>query len=129
MAARKRERCDQRSGFVPVIRVPRFRAAEGRRTGATARNCRRPLSALHDLTECDGEKRAGMDTLAFERPPAEPGQVGLRARFIQKDQFGRVKARRTFAPEAARPRDVWTVLLAGPERLLYMSVPSSQTRR
>ena len=63
-----------------------------------------------------------MDSRALERAPAEAGQVGLRARFIQKDQPGRVKARLPLAPETPRPRDVWTVLLAGTECLfLYVS--------
>ena len=63
-----------------------------------------------------------MDAFAFGRPPAEAGQVGLGPRFIQKDQLGRVKARLPLAPEAPRPGDVWTVLLAGTECLfLYVS--------
>lgn len=63
-----------------------------------------------------------MDPLALERAPAETGQVGLGARFIQKDQPGRVQPRLPLAPETARPRDVGTVLLAGAECLfLYVS--------
>ena len=63
-----------------------------------------------------------MDSLALERTPAEAGQVGLGARFIQKDQLSRVKARLPLAPETTRPRDVGTVLLAGAECLfLYVS--------
>jgi len=60
--------------------------------------------------------------LALEGAPAETGQVGLGTRFIQKDQLGRVEARLPLAPEATRPRDVGTVLLAGAECLfLYVS--------
>lgn len=63
-----------------------------------------------------------MDPLTFECTPAEAGQVGLRARLIQKDQFGRIQARLPLAPEAARPRNVRSVLLAGTERLfLYVN--------
>jgi hypothetical protein len=62
-----------------------------------------------------------MHSLALEGAPAEAGQVGLGARFIQKDQPGRVKARLPLAPETTRPRDVWTVLLASAECLfLYV---------
>jgi hypothetical protein len=63
-----------------------------------------------------------MNSLALERTPAEAGQVGLGPRFIQKDQSGRVKARLLLAPEPTCPGDVWTVLLAGAERLfLYVN--------
>jgi hypothetical protein len=63
-----------------------------------------------------------VNSLALERTPAEAGQVGLRARFIQKDQLGRIKARLPLAPETPRPRDVGTVLLAGAECLfLYVN--------
>ena len=64
-----------------------------------------------------------MDSLPLERPPAETGQVGLRARFIQKDQLGRVKASLPLAPETTRPRDVWTALLAGAECLFLYVKP------
>jgi hypothetical protein len=63
-----------------------------------------------------------MDSLALERTPAQAGQVGLGARFIQKDQLGRVKAGLLLAPEPPPPGDVWTVLLAGTECLfLYVN--------
>lgn len=62
-----------------------------------------------------------MHPLALERAPTAAGQVGLGARFIQKDQLGRVKARLPLPPETTRPRDVWPVLLAGTECLfLYV---------
>ena len=62
-----------------------------------------------------------MSPLPFECASAKAGQVGFRTRFIQKDQLGRVKARLPLAPEAARPRDVGTVLFAGAECLfLYV---------
>ena len=64
-----------------------------------------------------------MHSLALERAPAEAGQVGLGARFIQKDQLGRVKARLPLAPETTRPRDVRTVLLAGAQRLFLYVKP------
>jgi len=64
-----------------------------------------------------------MHSLALERAPAEAGQVGLRARFIQKDQLGRVKARLPLTPETTRPRDVWAVLLAGAEGLFLYVKP------
>lgn len=63
-----------------------------------------------------------MDSLAFECPPAETGQVGLGAGFIEKDQLGRVQARLPLAPETPRPSDIRTVLFAGTESLfLYVS--------
>lgn len=63
-----------------------------------------------------------MYPLALEGTSAQTGQVGLGARFIQKDQPGRIEARLPLAPEPARPRDVWTVLFAGAECLfLYVS--------
>ena len=63
-----------------------------------------------------------MDAFPFGRTAAETGEVGLGARFIQKDQLGRIKARLLFAPAPPRPGDVWTVLLAGAECLfLYVS--------
>lgn len=63
-----------------------------------------------------------MHSLALERAPAEAGQVGLGARFIQKDQLGRVEPRLPLAPETARPRNVGPVLLAGAECLfLYVN--------
>jgi len=63
-----------------------------------------------------------MDALTLGRTAAAPGEVRLGARFIQKDQLGRVKARLPFPPAAPRPCDVWTVLLAGAECLfLYVS--------
>jgi hypothetical protein len=65
---------------------------------------------------------AGVDALALGRTTVETGQVGFSARFIQKDQLGRVQARLMLAPKPARPRDVWPVLLAGTESLfLYVS--------
>ncbi len=65
---------------------------------------------------------AGVDALAFECPSAEPGQVGLGPRFIQENQLGRVPTRLLFAPALTCPDNVWTVLLAGAERLfLYVS--------
>ena len=63
-----------------------------------------------------------MNTLALERASAQPGEIGLGSRFVQKDQFGRVEARLPLAPEPAGPADVGAVLLAGAERLfLYVS--------
>jgi len=62
-----------------------------------------------------------MSPLPFECASAKAGQVGFRTRFIQKDQLGRIKARLPLAPEAACPRDIGTVLFAGPECLfLYV---------
>lgn len=69
-------------------------------------------------------RRAGVDSFPLERPPTKTGQVGLGARFIQKDQPGRVEARLALAPEAARPGDVGTVLLAGAECLFLYVNPS-----
>ena len=64
----------------------------------------------------------GVDTLAPLGAATETGQVGFRARVVQKDQLGRVKARPPLSPEATRPSDGWTVLLAGTERLfLYVN--------
>ena len=63
-----------------------------------------------------------MNPFALERPAAEAGEVRLGARFVQKDQLGRVKARLAPPPEATRPRDVWTVLFTGAECLfLYVN--------
>ena len=63
-----------------------------------------------------------MDPLTLGRTAAETGEVRPGARFIQKDQPGRVKARLLFAPAATRPCDVGTVLFAGAECLfLYVS--------
>ena len=64
----------------------------------------------------------GVDTLAFGGTATLTGQIGLGPRFIQKDQFGRVEAGLLPAPSPPRPRNVRTVLFAGPERLfLYVS--------
>jgi len=64
----------------------------------------------------------GVDTLAFGGSATLTGQIGLGPRFIQKDQFGRVQAGLLPTPGPPRPRNVWTVLFAGPERLfLYVS--------
>ena|ERR1700710_1116598 len=65
-----------------------------------------------------------MDSLALERPSTQTGHVGLGARFIQEDQLGRVEARLALAPEAARPRDVGTVLFTGAECLFLYVNPS-----
>jgi hypothetical protein len=63
-----------------------------------------------------------MDTLSFGIPTAQAGQVGLGARFVQKDQPGWVKTGLPAPPEPARPGDVQTVLFTGAERLfLYVS--------
>ena len=63
-----------------------------------------------------------MDAFPLGRTAAETGEIGLGARFIQKDQLGRIKARLLFAPAPTRPGDVGTVLLAGAECLfLYVS--------
>jgi hypothetical protein len=63
-----------------------------------------------------------MNSLTLERPAAQASEVGLGARFIQKDQLGRIKARLPLAPELARPGDVGTILLTGAERLfLYVN--------
>jgi len=65
---------------------------------------------------------AGMDPRSFGSPAAEPGQVGLGTRLVQKDQPGRVKTGLLAPPEVARPGDVGTILLAGAECLfLYVS--------
>jgi hypothetical protein len=65
---------------------------------------------------------AGVDSLALEGSSAETSEVRLGARFVQKDQPGRVKARLPLPPEPARPGDVWPVLLAGAECLfLYVN--------
>ena len=64
----------------------------------------------------------GMDALSARGTPAQPGQVGLGARFVQKDQPGRIEAELAPPPSPARPRDVRTVSLAGSQRLfLYVS--------
>ena len=68
--------------------------------------------------------RAGMDSLALERPSAQAGLVGLGPRFIQKDQLGRVEARLPLAPAAARPGDVGAILLADTECLFLYVNPS-----
>ena len=66
--------------------------------------------------------RAGMDTLSFESPAAQAGQVGLGPGFVQKDQSCRVKTCLSAPPEPARPGDVRTILLTGAECLfLYVS--------
>ena len=63
-----------------------------------------------------------MDTLSYESPAAQAGQVGLGTRFVQKDQPGRVKTCLPTPPEPARPGDVRTVLLTGAKCLfLYVS--------
>ena len=63
-----------------------------------------------------------MDPLALGGAPAQAGQIGLGARFVQEDQAGRVEAGLPVAPGPARPRDLRMVLLAGPECLfLYVS--------
>jgi hypothetical protein len=65
---------------------------------------------------------AGMDALSPQGTAAQAGQVGLRPRFVQKDQPGWIEAELAPPPRPARPRDVGAVLLAGPERLfLYVS--------
>lgn len=67
-------------------------------------------------------RSAGMDALALGRATAQTSEVGFSARFIQKNQLGRVQARLPFAPETTGPGDVGAVLLAGPECLfLYVS--------
>ena len=65
-----------------------------------------------------------MDSLPLERPTTETGQVGLRARFIQKDQLGRVEARLALPPAATCPRDVRAVLFTGTECLFLYVNPS-----
>ena len=65
-----------------------------------------------------------MDALALERPSAETGQVGLCARFIQKDQLGRVEACLALPPPAPRPGDVRAVLFTGTECLFLYVNPS-----
>ncbi len=65
---------------------------------------------------------AGVNALTPGRSSAEPSQVGLGSRLVQKNQLGRVPARLLFAPAPACPEDVGTVLLTGAERLfLYVS--------
>jgi len=64
----------------------------------------------------------GVDPLTPQRAPAQAGQIGFGPRFVQENQFGRVPAALPTPPGAARPRNVRTVLLAGPECLfLYVS--------
>jgi hypothetical protein len=63
-----------------------------------------------------------MHALSARSAPAQPGQVGLGARFVEKDQPGGIEAALAPPPRPAGPRDVGAVLLAGPERLfLYVS--------
>lgn len=64
----------------------------------------------------------GVDTLAFGRASAQTSHIGLGARLVQKDQPGWVEAGLAPPPEPARPCDVRSVLLTGPECLfLYVS--------
>ena len=63
----------------------------------------------------------GVNTLALERPSAEPGEVGFGPRFVQKYQLGRVQPRLLFPPALPRTGDVRAILLAGAECLfLYV---------
>ena len=65
---------------------------------------------------------AGPDSLALGRTSAPTSEVGFGARFIQKNQLGRVQARLPLAPETTSPRDVGAVLCAGAECLfLYVN--------
>ena len=67
-------------------------------------------------------RAAGVDALSARGATPQAGQVGLGARFVEKDQPGGVEAGLAPPPRPARPRDVGAVLLAGPERLfLYVS--------
>ena len=69
----------------------------------------------------------GMHALSSRSAPSQAGEVGLGAGFVQKDQPGRIEAELAPPPRPARPRDVGTVLLAGPQRLfLYVSPIFSQ---
>ena len=67
---------------------------------------------------------AGVDALTLRGTTAQAGQVGLRAGFIKEDQRGGIEARLVPPPDAARPRDVRAVLLAGTERLFLYVSPS-----
>ena len=63
-----------------------------------------------------------MDPLAFEGAAAETREVRFGARFVQKDQLGRVEARLTLPPAATCPGDVRAVLFTGTECLfLYVN--------
>ena len=65
---------------------------------------------------------AGMDSLPLERTTAQTSEVGFGARFIQKNQLGRVEARLPLPPETTGSRDVGAVLLAGAKCLfLYVN--------
>jgi hypothetical protein len=63
-----------------------------------------------------------MGSLALGGATAQTSEIGLGARFIQKNQPGRVEARLPLAPKTTGSRDVGAILLAGAECLfLYVS--------
>jgi hypothetical protein len=65
----------------------------------------------------------GMDALTLVRTTAQTSEVGFCARFIQKNQLGRVEARLPLAPETTGPGDVGAVLFAGAECLFLYVKP------
>lgn len=64
---------------------------------------------------------AGVQTLPTQGAPAQPGQVGFRARFVEEDEPRRVEAGLPLPPPPTRPGDVRAVLFAGPE-CLFLNV-------
>jgi hypothetical protein len=63
-----------------------------------------------------------MGSLAPGRTTAKTSEVGFGARFIQKNQLGRIEARLPLAPKPTRPGDVRAVWLTGAECLfLYVN--------
>jgi len=73
-------------------------------------------------------RTAGVDSPAQLGPPVQACHVGLRTRFIQEHQLGRIQSQLFTPPLLAGFGYVWAVLLAGPESLfLYVSPISAKT--
>jgi hypothetical protein len=82
------------------------------------------LSALRmtGMTAWVGLNLVEVHALSPRGTSTQAGQVGLGARFVQKDQSGWIEAELAPLPRPARSRDVRAVLLAGPQRrFLYVS--------
>ena len=64
---------------------------------------------------------AGVDAFSALGATSQTGHIGLRARFIDEDERGRIETKLSPPPRSARSRDVWALLFASPECLfLYV---------
>lgn len=82
------------------------------------------FDALHPLRAPVSPGDGGMQTVAFETTPSEPGHVRLGAGFINKDKPFRLQPRLPIAPVAALSRHIRAFLFRRMRGFFYTDIPA-----